>query len=90
MSILEAMSFGKPVIAMRKGGNPELITESTGILVEPEDLVGFAKATVELLINEEKREKMGEASYKRARNFFHISNNVKELENVILNVCQKN
>lgn len=43
LSILEAMAHGKPVIASRIGGIPELVRDGeTGILVEPKDVVQFA------------------------------------------------
>jgi glycosyltransferase involved in cell wall biosynthesis len=38
MAILEAMIAGKPVVATRVGGNPELVLDGeTGFLVPPRD-----------------------------------------------------
>ncbi len=34
-AILESMAAGLPVVACRLGGNPELVSEKTGILIEP-------------------------------------------------------
>jgi glycosyltransferase involved in cell wall biosynthesis len=35
VSIMEAMSFGIPVIATAVGGTPEIVSEKTGWLIEP-------------------------------------------------------
>lgn len=47
-SILEAMSCGLAVVATDVGGNPELVNEKTGVLVEPKSSRGIAHAISEL------------------------------------------
>jgi len=47
--ILEAMAMGKPVIATAVGGNPELLTPRTGMLVPPGDAQRLAQAIITLL-----------------------------------------
>ncbi|MCD6228603.1 MAG: glycosyltransferase family 4 protein [Candidatus Omnitrophica bacterium] len=89
MCILEAMAFSKPVVAVEVGGIPELITEDTGILVRPNDLDGLTRAITELLKDEGKRKEMGEAGYRRVREFFDIENNVTKLESIIECLLQK-
>ncbi len=50
LAILEAMALGKPVIAMRAGGPPEIVDEqSTGLLVAPENDDALARAIRTLL-----------------------------------------
>lgn len=45
ISIVEAYAYGKPVIASRIGGMPELVREGeTGLLVEPGDMAGLQQA----------------------------------------------
>ncbi len=47
--LLEAMSFGKAVIATRVGGIPEFVQHGeTGLLVEPDDPEGLAEAMLRL------------------------------------------
>lgn len=49
-TILEAMASGRPVIATRIGGNPEIVRDrETGILIAPEDETELARAMETLL-----------------------------------------
>jgi spore coat protein SA len=59
-SIIEAMACGKPVIATKIGGIPELVKDGkTGLLVEPASSEEIANAITTLLDDEKKRERMG-------------------------------
>ena len=44
--VLEALASGKPVVASRTGGIPELIREDNGILVTPEDPDDLARGMI--------------------------------------------
>jgi glycosyltransferase involved in cell wall biosynthesis len=71
LSILEAMAAGRPVVAPRVGGIPEIITrEDEGLLVptrRPED---FAAACLALLDDPSRRRAMGDAGRARVRSAF--------------------
>ena len=43
-SILEALACGKPVVATRVGGPPEFVPPEAGVLVDPLDIPGLARA----------------------------------------------
>jgi glycosyltransferase involved in cell wall biosynthesis/GT2 family glycosyltransferase len=60
---LEAMVFGKPVIAGDAGGGPEVVTHGeTGLLVAPGDAGELHKALDTLLADPALRQRLGEAA----------------------------
>ena len=70
---LEAMRAGKPVVACRTGGLPEIITHrETGVLVAPDDAVQMALALMEIIGNPRLAEKMGRAGRQRAQEEFSL------------------
>lgn len=59
--VLEAMALGKPVIATRAPGTVDLIQDGqTGLLVEPGDAMGLARAIHDLLSHPERARRMAE------------------------------
>lgn len=80
---VEAMAAGKPIIASRIGGIPEIIVDgTTGILVEPANPLELAQAVKELLIDEDLRKKMGTAGYLRAQDYFSWERVLSEVKTV--------
>jgi glycosyltransferase involved in cell wall biosynthesis len=66
LALMEAMSAGLPCVASRVGGIPDLIEDGqNGLLVEPEDVAGLAKALLKLLEDRELAKRLGD----RARQF---------------------
>ncbi len=60
MPVLEAMAIGKPVIASRVGGIPEIISDmETGILIEPGNAVSLSQAILHLCEDEGLRQRLG-------------------------------
>jgi glycosyltransferase involved in cell wall biosynthesis len=65
-SLLDAMACGKPIVATRTGGIPEVVADgTTGLLVPPHDHESLAAAIVRMLREARLRQQMGEAG--RAR-----------------------
>ena len=57
---MEAMAMGRPVIASRIGGIPDIVVDGqTGLLVTPGDYCALQEAIQRLLGNQELRERMG-------------------------------
>ncbi len=66
-SVLEAMVAGRPVVAVRVGGVPELVRDGeNGFVVEPGDAGGLASAVSRLLADPGLAAEMGEAGRRRA------------------------
>ena len=58
VSILEAMSYGKPILSTPVGGIPEVVKEN-GILFQPGDLSAIRNAIDIIASNKSKRKEMG-------------------------------
>jgi glycosyltransferase involved in cell wall biosynthesis len=64
--IMEAFAMGRPVIATRIAGIPELVDETCGWLIEPGDAAGLAGAIAEVMAaNKTTLAKMGREGRKR-------------------------
>jgi glycosyltransferase involved in cell wall biosynthesis len=63
--VLEAMEAGVPVVASRVSGIPEVVLESTGWLVPPEDPEALAGALAEVLADPDEAKRRGEAGRRR-------------------------
>jgi glycosyltransferase involved in cell wall biosynthesis len=67
---LEAMACGKPVVAARAAATPETVLDGeTGLLVDPDDAEGLARALAGLLADPDRRRAMGEAGRRRVEEF---------------------
>jgi len=78
--LVEAMALGKPIVASRIGGIPDLVTHGkNGFLVPPKDPEELAKYIQILIEDREKREKMG-LSGKKIAMHFSAENMVEKIE----------
>jgi glycosyltransferase involved in cell wall biosynthesis len=78
--IAEAMAHGKPVVATRVGGIPELITEGvTGHLVERGDTKAMSASLLKLLDDALLRSRMGAAGRETVAAKFDLRKNVAQL-----------
>jgi len=85
--VLEAMAFGKPCVATRVGGVPDLIIDKkTGLLVEPNDPGGLAKALISLLKDPEKAKAMGVSARKTVGKDYTWPRIVDRLEDIYYEV----
>jgi spore coat protein SA len=65
----EAMACATPVVGSKRGGIPEVLGDA-GLLIDPEDIEGFADAMCMLLGNPEYTSNLGRAAYQRCRRMF--------------------
>ncbi len=86
-SILEAMSFGKPVVGYNINGLNELvINNETGLLVPLNDQETMASSILELLSSSELIEKFGKNSYNRVIKKFTLNEMLNKHRNFINNI----
>jgi L-malate glycosyltransferase len=78
-SLLDAMACGRPIVATRAGGIPEIVEDGVnGALVPPRDAASLAAAIVRALKDEGWRRRMGEAGLARVRERFTVDRMVSE------------
>ncbi|WP_237214681.1 glycosyltransferase family 4 protein [Falsiroseomonas oryziterrae] len=71
MALAEAQALGRPVVASRVGGMPEVVIEDeTGLIVPPADAPALAAALVRLLGDPALRERLGRKGEAAARRRF--------------------
>ncbi len=81
---LESMACGTPVIGTAVGAIPELIDESSGVLVNPGDAGALAAALIDLLQDDRRVKRMGAAARRRAVTLFAWDNVAQR----VLSVCE--
>jgi glycosyltransferase involved in cell wall biosynthesis len=73
MVALEAMALGKPVVATKVGGVPQVVEDhSTGLLVPPHDPDAFAEALLQLASSPELARRLGERGRVRHGERFNV------------------
>jgi glycosyltransferase involved in cell wall biosynthesis len=78
-SLLDAMAFGRPVVATTAGGIPEAVDDGkTGLLVPPRDPRALADALFALLTDEARGRALGRAGRERFLARFSASHMVEE------------
>lgn len=81
LSALEAMALGKPVVACRVGGTPEVVVDGeTGLLVSPGRPAELSRALERLLANPDEARAMGAAGRQRVRQAFDLEQMVTKIE----------
>ena len=89
-ALLEAMAAGKPVVATKVGGIPEIVVHGeTGVLIPPRDTDALAAVIIDLLQNRLKAKDMGEAGRIRAGKRFSIYKMIEKTENLYQELLKK-
>ena len=80
LASLEAMAAGRPVVATRTGGIPEVVVDGeTGLLVPPKDPLALAGALSVLLADRTRRDQMGGRGEQRAGEVFSPAHHARAL-----------
>jgi len=88
MALLEAMALGRPVVASRVGGIPEVVTDMEAKLVPAQDIDALSNALKELAVSPTLRQQLGQAGRERvARSYGRkmMAAKVRELYWYLLN-----
>lgn len=87
ITIVESFALGKPVIASRVGGIPEIVEDGVnGILVEPADVSSLAEAISKLGSNPELVLKMGRKARKKAEEHYSPASHYNRIMEVFSEV----
>jgi glycosyltransferase involved in cell wall biosynthesis len=85
LSLLEAAAMGKPAVATRLAGLPEIVVDDkTGYVVQPGDAEALADRLSRLLSDRALRERMGQAARQRVEELFTREHRVRAVEQVYL------
>ena len=88
ISVLEAMACGKPVIATRVGGLPEIISDrKNGLLVSPGNPQELAGAIMYLIEHKQEAKRMGEESVRLVAEEFATEVVVNRIEGIYRQLC---
>jgi glycosyltransferase involved in cell wall biosynthesis len=80
-AVLEYMALGKPVVASRVGGIPELVAEGEeGFLFPPGEAEDMAAHLLDLLSHPEKASEMGRAGQKKISSSFTLKTSMQEMK----------
>jgi glycosyltransferase involved in cell wall biosynthesis len=89
-TVYEAMGAGKPVIASRVGGIPELVKDhETGLLVEPDNYEQLAEAINELLKKPQTRITMGNTARHYIQEIATMTRNLDRRVNIYFEVTAR-
>ncbi len=87
--LVEAMAAGRPVVASKVGGIPDLVEhKKNGFLVGPGDVNGTSLAIKRLLIDREMRDEMGRMGRAMAQNFT-VKGMVEKIDALYSSLYQK-
>jgi glycosyltransferase involved in cell wall biosynthesis len=82
-AVIEAMACGRPVVATRDGGVPEIIDEGeTGFLAEVGDCAALARAIATLLRDREQWERLSRNAAEAARRRFSLEAHVARIAGI--------
>ncbi len=88
-AIIESMAAGVPVIASKVGGNPELITESLGSLVPPNDEQALSVAIERILRDAPLRNGLGRNAKQFAQANFTIDHMRRQHQQLYMELLEK-
>ncbi|MFZ2061870.1 MAG: glycosyltransferase [Candidatus Binatus sp.] len=87
ITFIEALYAGIPVVTTRIGGGIEIVNDSCGVMVPPDDPNALAAALERLIADGERRRQLGSAGPARARELCDPVRQMDLLRMTLLNLC---
>jgi glycosyltransferase involved in cell wall biosynthesis len=87
IAFIEALYAGLPVVTTQLGGAIEIVNDSCGVTVAPNNTVGLAAALGRLVGDERERRRLGDAGPARARELCDPQQQMNLLRRALLNLC---
>jgi glycosyltransferase involved in cell wall biosynthesis len=87
IAFIEALYAGVPVVTTRLGGAIEIVNDSCGITVPPNDPIALAAALGRLIGDAGERRRLGDAGPARARDLCDPQQQMNRLRKTLLNLC---
>ncbi len=89
IAFIEALHAGRTVVTTRLGGAAEIVDDTCGVLVEPEDASALSMALARLIDEPETRVRLGAGGPARARKLCDPSQALTRLETLLRPLCAK-
>ena len=89
IAFIEALYAGLPVVTTRLGGAIEIVKDSCGITLPPNDPVALAAALGRLIDDPEERRRLGDSGPARARDLCDPQQQMDQLRNTLLDLCSR-
>ncbi len=90
IAFVEALYAGLPVVTTRLGGAIEIVNDSCGVMVPPNDPIALAAALGRLVGDAGERRRLGDAGPARARALCDPQQQMDLLRNTLISLCGKN
>jgi|HubBroStandDraft_1064217.scaffolds.fasta_scaffold01077_4 glycosyltransferase involved in cell wall biosynthesis len=87
IAFIEALYAGLPVVTTQLGGAIEIVNDSCGVTVAPNNTVALAAALGRLVGDERERRRLGDAGPARARELCDPQQQMNLLRRALLNLC---
>jgi glycosyltransferase involved in cell wall biosynthesis len=90
LAVMEYMEAGKPVVATRVGGIPDMVEDGvTGLLVPPNDPEALAQGIAMMLYDPDRAARLGGAARERRRTEFSIEATARHFEDLYEELHQR-
>lgn len=90
VSLIEAQAAGVPVVSTDVGGVRDIVKEDeTGLVTAVFNVESYHLALLDLIENEEKRQKMSQNGWNHVKEKFHYKRLCKDVENLYLELLNK-